>query len=114
MREKLNYHLTLPDSGEFSGTLDGRGGVDEIQAGNRANSWDISDNGIGTVTGLNNGFTGIDTLSGGNAADTFNINSNFSGTINAGAGTNNNIFNRIAKISGLAPELDSVTGACPS
>ncbi|MCF6212356.1 MAG: filamentous hemagglutinin N-terminal domain-containing protein, partial [Gammaproteobacteria bacterium] len=77
----------LPDSGEFSGTLYGGDGVDEIQAGNHVNTWNINGDGVGAVTGLNNGFNEIETLTGGNAEDTFNINNDFSGTINAGAGT---------------------------
>ncbi|MCF6364372.1 MAG: filamentous hemagglutinin N-terminal domain-containing protein, partial [Gammaproteobacteria bacterium] len=90
----------LPDSGEFSGTLYGGGGADEIQAGNRVNTWNINGDGVGAVTGLNNGFNEIETLTGGNAEDTFNINNDFSGTINAGAGTSNNAFNFQSGLTG--------------
>ena len=86
-------HFTLPDSGAFSGTLDGGGGtgIDEIQAGNRPNRWNITDNGEGTVTGLSgsgNTFTGIETLTGNVNADDFIISAegSVSGVINGGDG----------------------------
>ena len=73
MREKLNYHLTLPDSGEFSGTLYGGEGVDEILAGNRVNAWDISGDDVGTITGLSTTLNEIERLTGNDNNDDFTL-----------------------------------------
>ncbi|MCF6211369.1 MAG: filamentous hemagglutinin N-terminal domain-containing protein [Gammaproteobacteria bacterium] len=80
----------LPDSGEFSGTLYGGGGVDEIQAGNQLNTWSVSGDGIGSVTGLSATFNEIERLTGNSNTDDFTLLAagSISDTIDGGGGTN--------------------------
>jgi len=83
-----NDHFTLPDSGVFFGALNGRDGDnDTVEGGAQPNAWNITADGVGTVSSLNGTFNGIETLTGGADVDTFNIESDFTGTINGGLDT---------------------------
>ena len=84
--------FVLADSGEFTGSLDGQGGVDEIRAGNRANSWNITGDDIGTVTGINDGFNEIEILTGNDNTDDFTMGivGSVSGSIDGGSGAGAN------------------------
>lgn len=76
------------NSGSISGTIDGGGGNDSLGADNVANSWTITANNAGTVTGVG-GFQNIESLNGRNDTDDFSVVDGFgvSGTIDGGGGT---------------------------
>jgi len=89
-----NDTFTLPDSGNFAGTLYGRGGTnDQVQGGNRPNLWNVSGAGIGDVTGLaaGNTFNEIETLMGNQGTDDFTVGAAGAvNTINGGTGAGSN------------------------
>lgn len=75
-------------SGSVSGTIDGGLGSDSLAADDILNTWDITANDEGAVTGVNL-FTSIENITGRNDTDNFNISDGVSitGTIDGGAGT---------------------------
>ena len=83
--------LTLSNTGTFSGSFDGGGGInDAVIGGNTTNNWTITaaDN-TGTVTGLSGTFSRVEALTGTSAQDTFTLlaDTDFNGSINGGAGS---------------------------
>ncbi len=80
----------LPDSSQFTGTINGNGGsTDEVQGGNRTNSWAVTGSNSGTVTGLSGGFSGIQVLTGNAGQDNLQLGNagNFSGSYDGAGGT---------------------------
>lgn len=77
----------LINSGSVTGTIDGGGGTDSLAPDNVANTWNISANDAGTVTGVGD-FTSIENLNGRNNTDDFSIADgvSISGTIDGGGG----------------------------
>jgi hypothetical protein len=55
----------------LSGSIAGGVGANSLTGGNVANTWSITSNNAGSVTGITGGFTGIQTLTGGSLNDTF-------------------------------------------
>lgn len=76
------------NSGSVTGVIDGGSGNDSLAPDNVANTWNITANDAGTVTGVGS-FISIENLNGRNDTDDFTIDDGFSisGTIDAGGGT---------------------------
>lgn len=74
--------------GSLSGTINGGAGADQLQAGNTANTWNMTGADIGNVTGIN-AFANIETLLGNASTDNFVFanGSSFSGVINGSTGS---------------------------
>jgi filamentous hemagglutinin family protein len=84
--------FTLNDSADFAGSINGGAGTaDELRAGNRANSWQITGvNNTGVVTGITGTFSNVELLTGNNSQDNFSLHASisFAGDIDGGGGTN--------------------------
>ncbi len=76
------------NSGSVSGIIDGGSGNDSIAPDNVPNTWNVSANDAGTVTGVGS-FTSIENLNGRNDTDDFSVADGvgISGTIDGGGGT---------------------------
>lgn len=90
-----NDIFSLHDVIEFTGTISGGTGNNQLIAGNRAiNSWIITGGSTGTVTGLSGGFSNIQTLTGNAGQDIFQLHdtANFAGSINGAGGAGDTLY----------------------
>ncbi|MEM9055970.1 MAG: filamentous hemagglutinin N-terminal domain-containing protein, partial [Pseudomonadota bacterium] len=66
-----NDSFTLSGGGTVGGAIDGEGGTDTLVADDVANTWTISGDGSGSVTGVTGGYVGIESGVGGSDTDNF-------------------------------------------
>lgn len=71
--------------GSISGSVNGGGGDDSIYGDDAANTWSVTANDAGSVTGIG-AFTDIDNLVGGALVDTFNLGAGVTGSVDGGVG----------------------------
>ncbi|HSW94465.1 MAG TPA: hypothetical protein VLJ15_08975 [Gammaproteobacteria bacterium] len=85
--------FTLSGGGTLSGSIDGGGGSNTLTGDNVSNTWNITNNNVGTVTGVTGGFSNIQNLVGGTGNDNFIFGNNdsISGSLNGGAGGTNTL-----------------------
>ena len=104
--------------GSLTGGIDGGSGAgnNTLTADNSVNTWTITGDRAGTVTGLGTGFTNIDDVTGGTLADAFTIigGATFDGTISGGAGLDGIIGGNVANtwsLTGVASGHIGVAGS---
>ena len=81
-------NFTLTDLGSLSGTVDGVGGNDTLTGDNDGNTFTITGNNQGTLTGKTSGWSNIENLTGGEGEDSFTLSDSGSldGTVDGGGG----------------------------